>query len=88
MFYIQIIHIFHLIIISRVPIKSHRNYTLAFNNFFSDGHLLIHFLWLQDLYLDSVKIFKDSKLEEITDLMLEKEIRLQIPLEEMDILQQ
>lgn len=44
--------------------------------------------WVKDLYLDGVKIFKDSKLEEITDLMMEKEIRLQIPLEEMDILQQ
>jgi hypothetical protein len=37
--------------------------------------------------MDGVKIFKNSKLEEITDLMLEKEIRLQIPLEEIDILQ-
>lgn len=71
-----------------MPIKSYRKYTVDFSDFFSDGHLLIHFLWLQDLYLDGVKIFKDSKLEEITDLMLEKEIRLQIPLEEMDIIQQ
>lgn len=71
-----------------MPIKSHRKHTLPFSKLFSDILLLTHFLWLQDLYLDGVKIFKNSKLEEITDLMLEKEIRLQIPLEEMDILQQ
>ncbi|XP_061172843.1 nuclear exosome regulator NRDE2-like [Saccostrea echinata] len=43
--------------------------------------------WVKGLYLDGVRIFQNSKLEEITDLMLEKEIRLQIPLEEIDILQ-
>jgi len=41
---------------------------------------------LQALYLDAVCLFSGDKVEEIVDLMTEKEIRLQIPLEEVDIL--
>ncbi|XP_052106944.1 nuclear exosome regulator NRDE2-like [Mytilus californianus] len=42
--------------------------------------------WSKALYLDAVSLFTKDKIEEIVDLMTEKEIRLQIPLEEVDIL--
>jgi hypothetical protein len=41
---------------------------------------------LQAIYLDAVCLFSGDKVEEIVDIMTEKEIRLQIPLEEVDIL--
>lgn len=42
--------------------------------------------WSKALYLDAVALFAGDRVEEIVDLMTEKEIRLQIPLEEVDIL--
>ncbi|CAC5362280.1 unnamed protein product [Mytilus coruscus] len=42
--------------------------------------------WSKALYLDAVSLLTKDKIEEIVDLMTEKEIRLQIPLEEVDIL--
>ena len=36
--------------------------------------------------MDGVMLFKEEKLQEILDLMTEKELRIQIPLEEIDIL--
>ncbi|XP_052272144.1 nuclear exosome regulator NRDE2-like isoform X2 [Dreissena polymorpha] len=42
--------------------------------------------WVKSIYLDGVKYLGDSELQEIVDLMTEKEIRVQIPVEELDIL--
>ena len=36
--------------------------------------------------MDAVSLFDGDKVEEIVDLMTEKEIRLQIPLEEVDLM--
>jgi len=40
---------------------------------------------VQSLYVDCVRLV-DSMLQEVTDLMTEKEIRLRVPLEELDLL--
>ena len=42
--------------------------------------------WWQVLYLDGVEQFGEEQLQELVDLMTEKEIRLQIPLEEVELL--
>ncbi|KAJ8307993.1 hypothetical protein KUTeg_012867 [Tegillarca granosa] len=42
--------------------------------------------WSKALYLDGVALFGEEKLQEMVDLMMEKEIRVQIPVEEVDIL--
>ena len=42
-------------------------------------------LFSQDLYIEGVGMFEDQ-LQELVDLMTEKEIRVQIPVEELDIL--
>lgn len=36
--------------------------------------------------MDGVELLGSSKLQEIVDLMTEKELRIQIPVEELDIL--
>ncbi|XP_078263361.1 nuclear exosome regulator NRDE2 [Rhinoraja longicauda] len=41
--------------------------------------------WAKVLYLDAVRLLPE-RLQEITDLMTEKDIRLRLPLEELDIL--
>ncbi|KAM3594793.1 uncharacterized protein V6R79_014315 [Siganus canaliculatus] len=41
--------------------------------------------WSKGLYMDCVQLFPDS-LQEFLDLMTEKELRLRLPLEELDIL--
>lgn len=41
---------------------------------------------LQALYKDAIAMLGDSKLQDIVDLMLEKEMRIQIPIEEIAIL--
>lgn len=41
--------------------------------------------WVKGLYMDAVQLFPDQ-LQEFVDLMTEKEIRLRLPLEELDIL--
>ncbi|XP_055496192.1 nuclear exosome regulator NRDE2 [Leucoraja erinacea] len=46
---------------------------------------LQHCPWAKVLYLDAVRLLPE-RLQEITDLMTEKEIRLRLPLEELDIL--
>ncbi|KAK3580375.1 hypothetical protein CHS0354_001490 [Potamilus streckersoni] len=42
--------------------------------------------WVKSLCLEGVKLFGASQLQEIVDYMTEKEIRVQIPLEELDLL--
>ncbi|KAL3873561.1 hypothetical protein ACJMK2_036660 [Sinanodonta woodiana] len=42
--------------------------------------------WVKSLCLEGVKLFGTSQLQEIVDYMTEKEIRVQIPLEELDLL--
>ncbi|XP_037343086.2 nuclear exosome regulator NRDE2 [Pungitius pungitius] len=41
--------------------------------------------WAKGLYMDAVKLFPEH-LQEFVDLMTEKELRLRLPLEELDIL--
>uniref|UniRef100_A0A3B5M2T3 Uncharacterized protein n=1 Tax=Xiphophorus couchianus TaxID=32473 RepID=A0A3B5M2T3_9TELE len=41
--------------------------------------------WVKGLYMDAVQLFPDH-LQEFVDLMTEKELRLRLPLEELDIL--
>ena len=41
---------------------------------------------LQVLYKDAVGVFGAGQLQEVVDLMAEKEIRIQIPAEEVDLL--
>ncbi|XP_028995868.1 nuclear exosome regulator NRDE2 [Betta splendens] len=41
--------------------------------------------WAKGLYMDAVQLFPEH-LQEFTDLMMEKELRLRLPLEELDIL--
>ena len=41
--------------------------------------------FLQELYLEGIHMFPDE-LQELVDMMTEKEIRVQIPVEELDIL--
>ncbi|XP_047183296.1 nuclear exosome regulator NRDE2 isoform X2 [Scophthalmus maximus] len=41
--------------------------------------------WAKGLYMDAVQLFPE-KLQEYVDLMTEKELRLRLPLEELDIL--
>ncbi|XP_033736392.1 LOW QUALITY PROTEIN: nuclear exosome regulator NRDE2-like [Pecten maximus] len=47
---------------------------------------LQHCPWAKMLYLDGVALFDEENLLSVTDLIMEKELRLQIPLEEVDIL--
>ncbi|OWF56409.1 protein NRDE2 homolog [Mizuhopecten yessoensis] len=47
---------------------------------------LQHCPWAKVLYLDGVSMFGEENLDSVTDLLMEKELRLQIPLEEVDIL--
>ncbi|XP_005107028.1 nuclear exosome regulator NRDE2 [Aplysia californica] len=42
--------------------------------------------WSKALYMDGIAVFEDVELQEMTDLMTEKEIRVRIPLEEVDLL--
>lgn len=41
--------------------------------------------WAKGLYMDAVQLFPEH-LQEFIDLMTEKELRLRLPLEELDIL--
>ncbi len=41
--------------------------------------------WAKSLYIDAVEYFPDD-LQELIDLMTEKEIRLRTPIEEVDLL--
>lgn len=41
--------------------------------------------WAKGLYMDAVQLFPEH-LQEFVDLMTEKELRLRLPLEELDIL--
>jgi hypothetical protein len=45
-----------------------------------------YFVSLQSIYVDGVRMFGAEQLQEIVDLMTEKELRVQIPVEELDIL--
>ncbi|XP_046346712.2 nuclear exosome regulator NRDE2-like [Haliotis rufescens] len=42
--------------------------------------------WSKVLYKDGVRLFGQSQLQEMVDLMTEKELRVQIPVEELDLL--
>ncbi|XP_060576281.1 nuclear exosome regulator NRDE2-like isoform X2 [Ruditapes philippinarum] len=42
--------------------------------------------WNKSIYVDGVRMFGAEQLQEIVDLMTEKELRVQIPVEELDIL--
>jgi len=53
---------------------------------FNTGSIFVYLFLLQAIYFDAVCLFSGDKVEEIVDIMTEKEIRLQIPLEEVDIL--
>lgn len=44
------------------------------------------FYQLQSVYMDGIRMFGIEQLQEIVDLMMEKEIRVQLPVEELDIL--
>ena len=46
----------------------------------------IFILLFQVLYLDGVELFGAKQLQELVDLMIEKELRVQIPLEEVELL--
>lgn len=41
--------------------------------------------WAKALYLDAVEYFPDE-LQEVVDLMTEKELRVRLPLEELELL--
>ena len=47
--------------------------------------MFVIFLLFQMIYLDFLYYFPD-KLQEVTDLLVEKEHRVRIPLEELDLL--
>lgn len=47
--------------------------------------MLLSFLTVQALCMDFIRAFPD-RLEEVTDYMIEKELRNRTPLEELDIL--
>ncbi|XP_060076343.1 nuclear exosome regulator NRDE2-like [Ylistrum balloti] len=47
---------------------------------------LQHCPWAKVLYLDGVAMFGEENVTDVTDLIIEKELRLQIPLEEVDLL--
>ena len=47
--------------------------------------LLTERFFLQELYLEGIHMFPDQ-LQEMVDMMTEKELRVQIPVEELDIL--
>lgn len=42
--------------------------------------------WAKSLYMDAVVMLGDDKLQDVVDLMMEKEMRIQIPVEEIAIL--
>ncbi|XP_053406186.1 nuclear exosome regulator NRDE2-like [Mercenaria mercenaria] len=42
--------------------------------------------WNKSIYMDGVRLFGVEQLQEMVDLMTEKELRVQIPVEELDIL--
>ena len=42
--------------------------------------------WARVLYTDAVAVFGDGELQQMADLMVEKELRVHVPLEEMDLL--
>ncbi|CAL1527520.1 unnamed protein product [Lymnaea stagnalis] len=42
--------------------------------------------WAKCIYLDGISIFGDGELQEVMDLMIEEEIRVRIPLEEVELL--
>lgn len=42
-------------------------------------------VYLQGLYMDAVQLFPE-RVQEFLDLMTEKELRLRVPMEEVDIL--
>lgn len=42
--------------------------------------------WNKCIYVDGVRLFGEEQLQEMVDLMMEKELRVQIPVEELDIL--
>ncbi|KAK7103736.1 hypothetical protein V1264_018579 [Littorina saxatilis] len=42
--------------------------------------------WAKVLYLDGVELFATKQFQELVDLMTEKELRVQIPLEEVELL--
>ena len=44
------------------------------------------FSFQQLLYLEGISLFQDTELQEMIDLMTEKEIRIRIPVEEVDLL--
>ena len=52
-------------------------------------HKALVFVWLsfQVLYMDEIQYLPDE-LQDIVDLMTEKEIRLHVPLEEVELLLQ
>ena len=50
-----------------------------------DCHVKL-FLSLQNLYKDGISMLGEDKLQEIVDLMIEKELRVHLPVEELDIL--
>ncbi|XP_052775982.1 nuclear exosome regulator NRDE2-like [Mya arenaria] len=45
-----------------------------------------HCPWAKSVYLDGVRLLGEVQLQEIVDLMTEKEIRVHLPTEELDIL--
>ncbi|GAB1600197.1 protein NRDE2 homolog isoform X2 [Argonauta hians] len=47
---------------------------------------LQHCPWAKALYKDAIAMLGDNKLQDIVDIMLEKEMRIQIPIEEIEIL--
>ncbi|KAK7488650.1 hypothetical protein BaRGS_00020103 [Batillaria attramentaria] len=42
--------------------------------------------WAKVLYLDGAEVFGEEQLQELVDLMTEKELRVQIPMEEVELL--
>ncbi|KAH9490779.1 hypothetical protein Btru_046974 [Bulinus truncatus] len=42
--------------------------------------------WAKCIYMDGIAIFGDNELQEVMDLMTEEEMRVRIPLEEVDLL--
>ena len=63
-------------------------WALGFNSFLGrfqrDICVTFHF-FPQELYLEGIHMF-GNQLQELVDMMTEKEIRVQIPVEELDIL--
>lgn len=53
--------------------------------FLQMGIVCMVYMWDQGVYMDGVQLFPE-RIQEFVDVMTEKELRLRLPIEELDIL--